>query len=98
MAATVTGAPARDALAWLIDDAIKWREPQQENCGDCTLAGGACWDHAGDQAIADAVSALLAEVERADTDDEALAAVRAFGPLVLAEIAKAAGARGRGCP
>jgi hypothetical protein len=89
VSSAVTATPLRDALAWIIDDAIAWREPQADTCSDCERAGGTCRDHESDAAIADAMHAMAAEVEAAGTDDEAIAGLRAFAPMVLEEIAKA---------
>lgn len=81
-------APVRDALAWILDDAIAFRLPDREGCCE---GKDACRDHASDQAVADSVSALMGALESAGNDEEAIAALRAFCPLVLAEIALAYG-------
>lgn len=83
MTAGTTTAPLRDSLAWLLDDAIRYREPDREGC---CQDGKPCGDHAGDQVIADAVSALLAAIERADSDDAASVALRKYCPLILAAV------------
>jgi hypothetical protein len=83
MAAAAAEAPVRDALAWLLDDAIAFRLPDREGCCE---GKEACGDHAADQALADSVSALTEAVESAGDDEKAIAALRALCPLVLAEI------------
>lgn len=83
-ASAATSAPVRDALTWVLDDAIRYREPDREGCCE---GKGACQDHANDQAAADSVSALMEAIESAGDDEEAIAALRAFCPLVLAETA-----------
>jgi hypothetical protein len=83
-AATMIPVPVRDALAWVLDDAIRYREPAREGCCE---GGEACQDHASDQAVAGAVSALMAAVESAQDEGQVIASLREHCPLVLAAIA-----------
>jgi hypothetical protein len=83
---TLAGAPLQVALAFVIDDAIRWREQGRHGCCE---DGEPCGDHAADQARADAMGVLLAAVEDAPGDDEALEALRAVPAGVLAEVAGA---------
>jgi hypothetical protein len=81
---TLAETPLQVALAFVIDDAIRWREPDRHGCCE---DGEPCGDHADGQARADAMGVLLAAVEDAPGDEAALEALRGIPAGVLAEVA-----------
>ena len=82
--------PARDVLGRVIADAIAHREPDRSGC----CAGGRqCALHDGEQSVADALCMVLAEVDEATSDEEAVAAVLGCAGIVFDEIAGAATGR-----
>jgi hypothetical protein len=80
---TLAETPLAAAVAFVIADAIAYREPDRRGCCE---DGEPCGDHEADQARADAMGVLLTAVEDADGDDAALEALRGVPADVLAEV------------
>jgi hypothetical protein len=75
----------------VIDDAIRYREPDREGCCE---DGEACRDHANDQVIATAMSRMLSAVESSAGDEAVMTALCGSCQPVLAAIAAATGSGG----